>query len=168
MNVESKEDKKRRIDEWWANILLRHLKKQQGCDYAIGKQHTPDGWADVDVFARSKTDKYPPLYIQLCSDINPKDPGFEKILKKSKMFKNFGQTIEAVKGKVEKYKKQDKDFSQITLVIQSHYLIDHDAIYRVPKLRDECNQYKFKAIYLLSPKGQFADSTGTERVFQLL
>ncbi len=168
MNVESKEDKKCRVEEGWANILLRHL-NSTGCDYVIGEQHQLDGWGDVDVFAKSDSNKYSPLYIQLCLDVNPKSPGFEKILKRSRMFTGFGRTLEAIKAKAEKYKESHLDFSQITLAIQTYYLTEHDTVYSVPELRNQCKQFGFKAIYVLSPKGQFVDGKkDPERVFQLL
>lgn len=161
------EKTKRELENGWASILLRYL-NSAGYDYIIRERHIQDGWADVDVCAKSDSGKYPPLYIQLCLDVNPKDPGFEKTGKSSKIFTKFGQTMEAIKAKAEKYKKQNVDFSQITLAVQSYYLIKDDEIYRVPQLRNECRKYKFKAIYLLSPKGQFVDGTeDKERVFQL-
>ena len=154
-----KELLKRQSDEAWASILLRYL-NSKGYDYEVREPYTPPGWADVDVFAMSISGKHPSLYIQLTLDTNPKNSGYEKIWKNSKShtFKNFGQTTEAIRGKVEKYTKQKMDFSQITLVIKSYYLIKDDEIYRIPKLYDECKQYKFKAIYLLSPKGQIYGS----------
>jgi len=146
---------KHKSEEGWALILLRYL-NTNGCDYEIGENYTlPAHWADVDVFAKSASGKYLPLYIQLCLDVEPKNEGYVEIRKKPKVytFNNFGETPEAIKGKVEKYEKQKKDYSQITLAIQTD-LIQDDEIYHVPRLREECKQYNFKAIYLLSPHGE--------------
>ena len=143
-------------EKGWALILLRHL-NNKGSDYIIKEDYTPiDSWADVDVFAESYSGKFPPLYMQLCIDVKPCDGGYKKIkgTSKSYMFTKFGKTFEAIKGKATKYTEKGKNFSQITLVIQSHYLIEDDEKYRIPKLRRDCRQYKFKAIYLLSPKGK--------------
>ena len=150
-----KELDKHKREEEWASIFLRHL-NDGGLDYVIAELYTPSSWGDVDISARSASGTYPSLYIQLCLDTDPKNSGFEKIGEdqKARTFNNFGQTLEAIKGKVEKYEKQKKDYSQITLAIQTYYLIEEDEKYHIPRLRDECKQYKFKAIYLLSPKGQ--------------
>ncbi|MDO9579511.1 MAG: hypothetical protein Q7J06_02930 [Bacteroidales bacterium] len=170
-----KELNKYNCEKEWALILLRYL-NGKGSDYIIKEDYTLiDGWADVDVFAESYSGKFPPLYIQLCIDVKPCDEGYEKIkdTSKSYMFKRFGKTFEAIKCKAIKYTKQRKNFSQITLVIQSRYLIEDDEKYRIPKLCHDCSQYKFKAIYMLSPKGQIYDGRdkrgkeAPELVFQI-
>jgi hypothetical protein len=161
-------------EEEWTWILLRYL-NSNGCDYAIGKDCTlPTDWVDVDVFAISDSGMYSTLYIQLCLDVEPKNEGYEELRRNPKVytFNKFGETIGAIKGKIEKYKKQGKDFSQVTLVIQTYYLTDDDEKHYIPKLREECKNIGFKAIYLLSKKGEICDGQtiqeDPERVFQII
>lgn len=168
-----KELNKYNNEKKWALILLRYL-NSKGNDYIIKEDYTPPAdWADVDVLAESSSGKFPPLYMQLCLDVKPGDEGYEKI-EGAHTFNNFGETLEAIRCKAEKYAKQKKDFSQITLIIQTLYLTEDDEKYCIPKLRDNCRQYKFKAIYLLSPGGLIydgSDEQGEEypdRIFQIL
>lgn len=140
----------------WALILVRYI-NSKGNDYIISEDYIPPAnWADVDVSAKSSSGNFPPLYMQLCLDVEPGNEGYEKIRGNinAHSFNNFGKTLDAIKYKADKYAKQGKDISQITLLVQSYYLIEGDKKYRIPELQDKCRQYKFKAIYILSPRGQ--------------
>ena len=171
-----KELNKYNNEKKWVLILLRYL-NSKGNDYTIKEDYAPSvDWADVDVFAKSSSGKFSHLYMQLCLDVKPGDEGYERIggNLNAYTFNKFGKTLDAIRCKAEKYRKQKRDFSQITLVIQSFYLIEDDGKYKIPKLRDNCRQYKFKAIYLLSPNGQIYDGHDKQRkeapelVFQIL
>ena len=167
------EQSKQNTERSWANILLRHLNAND-CDYKVGNCKIPAMSADVDVCAYSESGSLEPLYLQLCLDVKPGDEGYERIpgTSKSHTFNRFGDTIEAIKAKAQKYTKQSKKFSHITVVVQSYYLIEDDREYRIPKLTKECSQLGFKAVYILSPKGEIyggeeSPSVMPERVFKI-
>ena len=177
-----KSDNKYTNEEKWASILLRYL-NSKGCDYKITKLSIPQGWADVDVCAKSPSDKYPPLYIQLCLDVEPGNEGYEKIMENPKVytFNNCSDAEGAIERKIEKYIKQKKDFSKIILAVQSigSYFIEDDEKYIIEPLKEKIKKLKkkyknigsFKAIYLLSKEGEICDGQMTqkdpERVFQI-
>lgn len=152
MDINKKEQIKKNSEQSWANILLRYL-NSKGCDYKIGEREIPAESVDVDIYAYSDSGKFKPLYLQLCLDVKPGNEGYEKIscTNKSYTFNNFGDTLGAVKGKKDKYIKQNKKFSHITMVVQTYYLTEDDGKYTIPKLTRECSQLGFEAIYILSP-----------------
>lgn len=174
----SKQIDKEIQEKSWASILLCYL-NNKGFDYEIADLDIPSNWADVDVGAKSYSDMSSSfmsssLYIQLCWNMDPKNPGFEKIAEnpKASTFNNFGETFKAIDGKVEKYERQNRNYSQITLAIQTYAWNKENEEYFIPRLREECKKYKFKAIYLLSPKGEIWGQCGIEEeipelVFQI-
>lgn len=148
-----------------ALILLRYL-NNKGYDYVIDKKPpTPTTWGDVDVFAKSTSGKHSSLYIQVTKSMPPKNlggSGFQKVMDSVYTFENYGLPDKAIMGKAEKYIEKGRDFSQITLIVREDILRDDDKIYNVPALQNKCKQYlhdkpeqyKFKAIYLLSGETQ--------------
>lgn len=184
MAKDNKKLDKYKHEEKWASILLRHLNDVNESDYIIIEPNTPSGWGDVDVCARSTSGTRPPLYIQLCLDVKPGSAGYERIMEypKTYTFNNCGNVLGAIEGKIKKYTEQRKDFSGITLAVQSigSWFIEGDEKYIIEPLKKECEELKkkykdigfFKAIYLLSQGGEISDGQtmqkNPERVFRIL
>lgn len=132
----------------WAYCFVFHLNNENSFDYEV-----EEGPNDLtDVYAKSKSGKFPILKLQLTwakeKDFSPKT-----VIKDLKFSTEI--ILEAVKRKYEKYNKQGKaDFlKEIILVIQGDLPSGWDDLVDDKKIKEEIAKYPFRGIYYITPPG---------------
>ncbi|MHB8651525.1 MAG: hypothetical protein ACYC8S_00045 [Minisyncoccota bacterium] len=132
----------------WAYFFIFHLNKEKLFDYEV-----EEGPNDLtDVYAKSKSEKFPILKLQLTwakeKDFSPKI-----VIKNLKFSTEI--ILEAVKRKYEKYEKQGKadSLKEIILVIQGDLPSGWDDLVDDKKVKEEIVKYPFRGIYYITPPG---------------
>lgn len=139
----------------WAYFFVFHLNKTKSFDYEV-----EEGPNDItDVYAKSKSNRFPKLKLQLTwakeKDFSPK--------KKIKNLKFSAKLIlEAVKRKYEKYNRQQQSnlLKGIILVVQGDLPKGWDDLVDDKITKKEITEYPFLGIYYITPpvlKSSLAD-----------
>jgi hypothetical protein len=132
----------------WAYSFIFHLNNNKAFDYEV-----EEGPNDLtDVYAKSKSDKFSTLKLQL-TWAREKDFSLKTVIKDLE----FGTEIilEAVKRKYDKYAKQGKAdlLKEIILVIQGDLQSGWNDLVDNKKTKEEIEKYPFRGIYYITPPG---------------
>lgn len=133
----------------WAYCFIFHLNKEKSFDYEV-----EEGPNDLtDVYAKSKSEKFPVLKLQLTWAEKEKDFSQETGIQDLKFSTEI--ILEAVKRKYEKYKKQGKAdlLKEIILVIQGHLPSGWGDLVDDKNTKEEIAKYAFRGIYYITPPG---------------
>jgi hypothetical protein len=134
----------------WAQALIDYLNLKNNSDYIVTEhdnKSTPQ-WADVDVEAMSQSKTFPTLYLQLATDSRI-DRVFKYNGHSTPVFTS-DNILTAIVDKHNRYTKQGKNYSEITLVIQGTMSQSSVPFEFTNQLFNECKKYNFKEIWYLS------------------
>ena len=139
--------KKKTELKWVKDMFVGFLNKKLGSDYEVKFptiNNDPD-LPDVDGILISQSGKFTTLNLQLTTDCKR-----NKEIKSYLIF-NPDLIYESIKAKADKYEKQNKNISNLILLIQGDMTKYKATNMFTDNYLRKCSQYKFKGIYYLSP-----------------
>lgn len=152
-------NKKEKEELEYAKIFVRYINSKFGFDYSaslssLGSIKIPRIYPDVDVVLFSSLRNFKPLFLQLVLNVE----FVERFGKRNtKLFSEEKPEI-SIRKKEEKYKNQNKDISNIIILVQG-YLPLNEAKDFVGHVKYTSS--KFKGIYFIIPGGICRSSKGT-------
>ena len=140
------EETKRNNELVWASVFASEINKQHGFDYTLVPEHGEN--STVDVYAVSKSHKFPQLQLQLTHAVELPFIAYEEVDKA-----NYTKqpTIEAIERKCEKLQRQGADLSKLILIIQGYMNPEAAAIVFADPDFEPMKKYEFAGIYYVSP-----------------
>jgi hypothetical protein len=140
------EETKRNNELVWASVFASEINRIHGFDYTLVPERGED--SPVDVYAVSKSKKYPQLQLQLTHAVELPFMAYEEAQNADYTKK---PTLDAINRKCEKLKRQGADLTKLILVIQG-YMNEETAhaVFADPDF-EPIKDYDFAGIYYASP-----------------
>jgi hypothetical protein len=145
-NIEDHPNSKSNHELIWAHYFIFHLNNEKSFDYEVEK-----GPNDLtDVYARSKSSRFPELKLQLTWALE-KDFSPKTIIKDLKF--STGTILKTVERKYEKYSRQGKSdlLKKVILVIQGDLPRGWNDLVDDEDIKREIAGYPFLGIYYVTP-----------------
>lgn len=147
------EQYKKNDEHVWASIFVHSINQDYGFDYTLVPERTEE--SPVDMYAVSKSEKFPTLNLQLTHAVELPFVAYE-----GPQTANYSRqpTIDAIERKFEKLTRQGVDLGTLVLIIQGYMNLETAKATFGDEVFMKYKDYPFKGIYYVVPP-MFSDET---------
>jgi hypothetical protein len=140
------EETKKNDEHVWASVFVASINQDYNFDYTIVPERTEE--SPIDMYAVSKSGKYPTLSLQLTHAVELPFIAYE-----TPQTANYSRqpTIDAIERKYEKLSRQGVDLSKIILVVQGYMNLETAKATFADDHFLKFQQYPFAGIYYVVP-----------------
>lgn len=147
------EETKRNNELVWASVFIHEINRQYGFDYTAVPERGEN--SPIDVYAISKSKKYPELQLQLTHAVEIPFMAYE--VSASPDYTKQ-PTLNAIEKKCEKLKSQGADLSKLILIVQGYMNQQTAKAVFSDSTFDHVKGYDFAGIYYVAPPMMSGDT----------